>query len=381
MAMTVSSMVNSGINYSTFLTGVSNNQNATQKTIANLWSSYNSAQSNATSTAANLHEVRTNAAALVASYDEAKNTFYSEFDANMNELAESAQAVRDFDFESVTAEPVDTNAFSAASKVVQAATEAAGKTAEETQGASQEEKPKVNTDAFSAAAKVVEAANKGRGKNADAPEVVRSDFGVTVVSPEQAERVVNSDGSVTTTNPDGSRTTSIGNGAIQKTEIYDSIGNKHIETAYSKVMQSALNTIQDFVDNYNGSLQFFQENSEFSSRIGRMAEVFGDAGYNAKSYESIGIGVNTDGTLSMDMDKVAQAIVDNPSRVSSIVGDGLANNTERHVDVANSQRSQLFPSAQDMFGEELSTASFYTSGAYINLNAYSNLGNLVNMMF
>ena len=379
MAMTVSSMVNSGINYSMFLTGTSSNQNATQKTIANLWSSYNSANSNATSTAANLQEVRTNAAALVASYDEAKNTFYNEFDANMNDLAESAQAVRDFDFKGVTAEPkpVDTNAFSAASRVVQAATEAADKSAGEAQGIAQDEKPKINTDAFSAAAKVVEAANK----NSDAPQVVRSDFGVTVVSPEQSERVVNSDGSVTTTNADGSKTTSIGNGAIQKTEFYDSIGNKHVETAYSKVMQSALSTIQDFVDNYNGSLQFFQENGEVSTRVNRMAGVFGDATYNAKTYESIGITVNVDGSLGMDAEKVAQAIVDNPSRVSSIMGDGLASNAERHVDVANGQRSQLFPSAQDMFGDELSTASFYTSGAYINLNAYSSLGNLVNMMF
>lgn len=379
MAMTVSSMVNSGINYSMFLTGTSSNQNATQKTIANLWSSYSSAHSNASSTAANLQEVRTNAAALVASYDEAKTTFYNEFDANMNDLAESAQAVRDFDFKGVTAEPkpVDTNAFSAASKVVQAATEAADKSAEETQGIAQDAKPEVNTDAFSAAAKVVEAASK----NNDAPQVVRSDFGVTVVPQEQAERVVNSDGSVTTTNADGSKTTSIGNGAIQKTEFYDSIGNKHVETAYSKVMQSALSTVQDFVDNYNGSLQFFQENGEVSSRVNRMAGLFGDATYNAKTYESVGITVNVDGSLAMDAEKVAQAIVDNPDRVASIIGDGLANNAERHVDVANSQRSQLFPSAQDMFGDELSTASFYTSGAYINLNAYSSLGNLVNMMF
>ena len=380
MAMTVSSMVNSGINYSMFLTGASSNQNATQKTIANLWSSYNSSHSNATSTAANLQEVRTNAAALVASYDEAKNTFYNEFDANMNDLAESAQAVRDFDFRGVTAEPVDTNAFSAASKVVQAATEAAGKSAEETQGIAQDEKPEINTDAFSAASKVVEAATKATQNN-DAPQVVRSDFGVTVIAPEQSERVVNSDGSVTTTNADGSKTTSIGNGAIQKTEFYDSIGNKHVETAYSKVMQSALSTVQDFVDNYNGSLQFFQENGEVSARVNRMAGVFGDATYNAKTYESIGITVNVDGSLGMDAEKVAQAIVDNPSRVASIMGDGLANNAERHVDVANSQRSQLFPSAQDMFGDELSTAAFYTSGAYINLNSYSTLGNLVNMMF
>lgn len=365
MAMTISNMVNSGFNYNNFFNATSINQNATQKSISNLWNTYSSAQTNSTSTIAGLQEVRTNAAALVSSYDEAKNAFYDEFDTNMENLSNSAQEVKEFDFESVAA-------FSAASKVVEAASETASKNAEET--AAQSTTAENVEEETSAAAKVIENANKHH--------IVQSEFGATVLTDEEAGKVVNTDGSVTTTNEDGSRVTSYGNGAITKTETYDNEGNKRIETAYSKVMQSALKTVQDFVDNYNGAIEFFQDNSSVSARVGRMAELFGDTTYRASSYESIGIGVNNDGTLSMDTEKVAQAIVNNPSRVSDVLGGtGLADKAEAHVDVANSQRSQLFPSAQAMFGEELSTASFYTSGAYLNMNAASNLGNLVNMMF
>ena len=385
MAMTISGMVNSGINFTNMFPSNIRNQNAAQQSISNLWNAYSSAQNNATANAAALQEVRTNASALVASYDEAKTAFYNEFDANMNDLSASAQEVKDFDFQSVT------QAFSAASKVVEAVAEKAenAQAAVTNQESSTEES--VNTDAFSAASKVVEAVkevqdkaqtNQAEAKNSGAPQYVESDFGRTIVEAEVPEVVVNVDGSVTTTNENGDKVTSYGNGAITQTETYDQEGNKHIETAYSKVMQSAIRTIQDFVDDYNSSIEFFQDNNSVSARVGRMAELFGDTTYRAQSYESIGINVQNDGTLAVDQEKLAHAIVDNPERVSHIVGDsGLADKAESHVNVANSQRSQLFPSAQSMFGQELSTASFYTSGAYLNMNSYSNLGNLVNMMF
>ena len=367
MAMTISSMVNSGIDYSGLFRGTSINQNATQKSISTLWNTYSSAQNNANATAANVHEVRANAAALVSSYDEAKTAFYDEFDANMNDLASSANAVKKFDFESVT------QAFSAASKVVEAATQATeDEESTATQGKSGE-KAEV-TSATAAAAKVIEQANL--------PKMIESEFGTVILSDEESGKITNADGSVTTIKDDGSRVTSIGNGAITKTETYDSTGNKKVDTEYSKIMQSALKTVHDFVDDYNGTMQFLQDNSAVSARVNRMAELFGDTQYRANSYQSIGINVNADGTLEMDEEKVAQAIVDNPSRVSNVLGEnGLAGKAESHIDVANSQRSQLFPSAQAMFGEELSSASFYTSGAYLRLNAMSNLGNLVNMMF
>ncbi len=379
MAMTISSMVNSGWNFSSFFNTGSTNRNAAQQSISNMWNAYSSSQRNATSEAANLQEVRANAAALVSSYDEAKTEFYNEFDGQMNNLATSAKAVKNFDFESVT------QAFSAASKVVQAATEAADKANVAQEQASGETAAEVNTGT-SAAAKVIEqaaeAAKKTEPENKNQPPFIKTDFGMTIANNGSNGTITNDDGSVTTITAEGSRITSIGNGAITKTETYDSAGNMKTTTEYSKIMQSALKTVQDFVDNYNSSLEFFQDNSAVSSRVGRMAELFGDTQYRAQSYAEIGINVGNDGSLSINEEKLAQAIVDNPNRVSSTIGGtGLADKAEQHINVANSQRSQLFPSAQSMFGNELSTASFYTSGAYINMSAANNLGNLVNMMF
>ena len=410
MAMTISGMINQGIDYNSFFNNASVNRNSTQKAVANMWSSYAASRQNASANVAALQEVRTNAAALVASYDEAKTAFYNEFDANMQNLSASAKTVKNFDFASVTADnnsqPVNTDEPSAAEKVITAATERREQ-AEEAQANLEklEDVGKTEAEELSAAGKVIEALTEAEEKSAQAaenaagasaattasrepvptgatgPRVVQSDFGVTVVD-EKSNQTVNSDGSVTTTNPDGSKVTSLGNGAITKTETYDDQGNKRIETAYSKVMQSALKTVRDFVDNYNASLEFFQDNSSVSGRVNRMAEVFGDTTYRAQSYESIGIKVAGDGSMTLDEEQLAQAIVDNPERVTNVLGgDGLADKAENHVDVANSQRNQLFPNAQSMFGEQMEEAAFYTSGAFLQANNYSNLGNLVNMMF
>ena len=410
MAMTISGMINQGIDYNSFFNNASVNRNSTQKAVANMWSSYAASRQNASANVAALQEVRTNAAALVASYDEAKTAFYNEFDANMQNLSASAKTVKNFDFASVTADnnsqPVNTDEPSAAEKVITAATERREQ-AEEAQANLEKltDVGKTEAEELSAAGKVIEALTEAEEKSAQAaenaagasaattasrepvptgatgPRVVQSDFGVTVVD-EKSNQTVNSDGSVTTTNPDGSKVTSLGNGAITKTETYDDQGNKRIETAYSKVMQSALKTVRDFVDNYNASLEFFQDNSSVSGRVNRMAEVFGDTTYRAQSYESIGIKVAGDGSMTLDEEQLAQAIVDNPERVTNVLGgDGLADKAENHVDVANSQRNQLFPNAQSMFGEQMEEAAFYTSGAFLQANNYSNLGNLVNMMF
>ena len=209
MAMTISGLVNSGMNFTNFIPNNVKNQNAAQQSISNMWNAYSSAQNNATANAAALQEVRTNASALVASYDEAKTAFYNEFDANMNDLSASAEEVKNFDFQSVT------QAFSAASKVVEAATESA-ETAQAAVTTDQESSSAetVDTKAFSAASKVVEAvqdaqnksdANKTEANNSNNPRYVESDFGRTIVEVEVPEVVVNVDGSVTTNNEDGSK--------------------------------------------------------------------------------------------------------------------------------------------------------------------------------
>ena len=155
-----------------------------------------------------------------------------------------------------------------------------------------------------------------------------------------------------------------------------------MKTTYSKEMQGALDAVKDLVGNYNESINFLKSNSAVSGRVERMASNFGDTTYRSKLYEQIGINVGKDGTLSIDEEKLANAIVDNPDKVSRLLGkDGLAGKAEQHVDTANGQRNNLFPNAKSMLGSQLDAAALYTGKSMINMTMISNIGNLVNMMF
>ena len=113
-----------------------------------------------------------------------------------------------------------------------------------------------------------------------------------------------------------------------------------------------------------------------------IATTFGDTTYRASAYSSIGLLTNSDGSLSINEAKLADTILNDPEKVSSILGkDGLAGKAESHISFANSQADKLFPTAQAMLGDQLDTAAVYTGKAYRNMTAYSNMGNLINMMF
>lgn len=251
----------------------STNKTKKQDSITQLWSGYYSAQSNADSSLADITEINTNLKALLASYEEAKATFDSEFSENMNALSKSAAQVKDYNFN---------------------------------------------------------------------------------VAKE---------------------------GAITTSTSKDENGETVTTTTYSKELETALKTVEDFVSDYNSSIKFFKDNASVSKRVDNLAKVFGDTTYRANNYESIGLTVGSDGSFTINEDKLANAIVNNPDRVSSVLGkDGLAGKAEAHINFANSQSDKLFPSVEDMFRDQLKTASVYTSDAYSKMAAYANAGKLVNMM-
>ena len=267
----------SGINpigttdYSWLFNSTANNKK--QDSISQLWNAYGNYQSNAQSSLAGLSEINANLKAVLASYDEAKNTFNAEFKENMDSLSESAKEVAKYSF-SVAKE-----------------------------------------------------------------------------------------------------------GAITNTETTDENGITSIKTTYSKDLQSALDVVSDFVSDYNSSLKFLNDNASVSKRMENLANNFNDAGYRASAYESIGLTVGAGGMLEINEEILANAIVENPDRVSSILGsDGLAGKVESHISFANSQQENLFPTAQAMLGDQISAASLYTGKAYQNMASYANMGNLLNMM-
>ena len=171
-------------------------------------------------------------------------------------------------------------------------------------------------------------------------------------------------------------------GAITKTETTDENGVTSTKTTYSKDLQSALDVVNDFVSNYNSSLKFFNDNASVSKRVENLATVFSDATYSASRLSSIGLSVNSSGLIEVNEEALANAIVDNPDRVSGLLGEGgLATKADSHISYANSQADRLFPSAEKMLGNQLDAASLYTGNAYRYMSSYASLGNLINMMF
>ena len=174
----------------------------------------------------------------------------------------------------------------------------------------------------------------------------------------------------------------VGENAITESTSTDEEGKTTTTTNYSDKMKDALDTVKSFVTSYNDTVNFLSDNSSVSNRVSRLAKNFSDATYRSADYSSIGINVKSDGTLSIDEEKLANTIVNDPSKVSRLVGsDGLAAKAESHVSQANSQRDSLFPSAKSMLGDQLSTAALYTGGTYARMTSIANVGNLVNMMF
>ncbi|MBR3051990.1 MAG: flagellar filament capping protein FliD [Selenomonadaceae bacterium] len=260
-----------GINNYSWLFG-SNNQK--QNSAAQLWNAYGNFQSNATSSLAGLTEVNSNLKAVLASYDDAKTAFSSEFKETMSDLSSSAAKVKEYNFQVAGDDAIST---------------------------------KTETD---------------------------------------------KDGNVTTT------------------------------TTYSKELQAAIDTVKNFVDDYNSAVNFFGDNSSVSKRVEMMATTFSDTTYRASSLATIGLTVNSNGSMTINEAKLAETIVNDPGKISSVLGkDGLAGKAESHVTFANSQADKLFPTAQAMIGDQLETASVYTGKAYRNMTAASNMGNLINMMF
>ncbi|MBQ7478289.1 MAG: flagellar filament capping protein FliD, partial [Selenomonadaceae bacterium] len=147
-------------------------------------------------------------------------------------------------------------------------------------------------------------------------------------------------------------------------------------------LKTAVKNVQNLVDKYNDAIDLFKGSESLSNRMKNMSTMFSDTTYRSENYASIGITVGKDGTLSVDEEKLADAIVASPDKVSRIIGkEGLAGKAESHMQIANAQQDKLFPSVSSMFGSQLKTAQAYTGSGLLNMNHYTNVGNLFSMYF
>ncbi|MBQ1510120.1 MAG: flagellar filament capping protein FliD [Selenomonadaceae bacterium] len=147
-------------------------------------------------------------------------------------------------------------------------------------------------------------------------------------------------------------------------------------------LKTAVKNVQNLVDKYNDAIDLFKGSESLSNRMKNMSTMFSDTTYRSENYASIGITVGKDGTLSVDEEKLADAIVSSPDKVSRIVGkEGLAGKAESHMQTANAQQDKLFPSVSSMFGSQLKTAQAYTGTGLLSMSHYANVGNLFSMYF
>ena len=141
--------------------------------------------------------------------------------------------------------------------------------------------------------------------------------------------------------------------------------------------ENSVESVKNFLNDYNDTINFFNENSSVSKRVGNMAKIFSDTTYQAKIYNSVGIATNSDGTMKIDEEKLTDEITKNPKKVSRIL-DGLAKKAESHVATANLRKNSLFPTAKNMLGINLNSG-LYGKNNYFN--SYANIGNFLNFMF
>jgi flagellar capping protein FliD len=178
----------------------------------------------------------------------------------------------------------------------------------------------------------------------------------------------------------------VGEDALKKSKVTttDKDGKATTTTKLdmSDDLKTAVKNVKNLVDKYNDAVSLFSDNASLSKRMQNVSDMFADTKYRASNYESIGITVGKDGSLSVDEEKLADAIVSSPDKVSRIVGkEGLAGKAESHVQMANYQKDKLFPSVTSLFGSELKTAQAYTGNGMLRMNNYTNMGNLFNMYF
>ena len=156
------------------------------------------------------------------------------------------------------------------------------------------------------------------------------------------------------------------------------------KTTYSDSLKNAITNVKSLISDYNDAISLTSDYSDVSKRLGSLASVFKDTTYRADTYAKIGIGVDSKtGALSLDEDKLAKALTEDGERVKNILcSNGLAGKANNHVDLANSQQSNLFPSMQTMLGKDYATAQMYTNPKVLAASTNcSMVGSLIDMMF
>ncbi|MCR5833493.1 MAG: flagellar filament capping protein FliD [Selenomonadaceae bacterium] len=138
----------------------------------------------------------------------------------------------------------------------------------------------------------------------------------------------------------------------------------NLESVSDENSNAALSNVRNFVTKFNDAVSYFNENRGMSNRMSALAGSLGNTSTLAQSLDSVGISVNDNGTLAVDETKLSEAISQNSDGVNSLLGqNGLIGQLDRTVELANSQRDNMFPNVNDYVNDRRTdpTESLYSS--------------------
>lgn len=142
--------------------------------------------------------------------------------------------------------------------------------------------------------------------------------------------------------------------------------------------------VQKFATNYNDAVTFLNNNKDKSINISNLAHSYTSiVKYNKSTLSGIGINVDANGKLTINKDKLENAIKENRNTVRNALGDstsGVANKIYNKTTVAMIQSKELYPASKlknDYINNTyfynpnnssiLQANQMYSSGLFLNL--------------
>ena len=159
----------------------------------------------------------------------------------------------------------------------------------------------------------------------------------------------------------------------------ETVEKKESDQGVGSDVKEGMAAIQGLVKEYNSTVSYLDEGRGVSDRFSALASSFKNGEGISGSLDRIGISLNSNGQLSVDKNKLAESLTDNPEGVSKALGsDGLAGRIERKVELASGQTEKLFTPPADALGggAASSVKSMYSSDSSVAANAYSDVGSI-----
>lgn len=163
-------------------------------------------------------------------------------------------------------------------------------------------------------------------------------------------------------------------------------GTTEISSAVSD--EKIISRVSDMVDSYNSSLKMLNDNADHGSGVMRQLRSFAMDVAGSTDMEQAGISTNKDGTLSLDKEKLAKSLKEDPDLTLDI----LSGNNGIAQTVFNRASSAMRSSASSLLSNDLaqvdqmqytdpfSFMNMYSKNGAKNLNNYYALGMMMNYL-